>query len=30
VRLSTHANLAEETVDMLRGAFTSYVSGAGY
>ncbi|MCU1445905.1 MAG: Aminotransferase, class [Cryobacterium sp.] len=30
VRLSSHANLAEETVDMLRGAFTSYVSGAGY
>jgi selenocysteine lyase/cysteine desulfurase len=29
VRLSTHARLAEETVDMLRGAFTAY-SAAGY
>jgi selenocysteine lyase/cysteine desulfurase len=26
VRLSTHARLAEETVDMLRGAFTAYAA----
>jgi selenocysteine lyase/cysteine desulfurase len=30
VRLSTHARLSEETVDMLRGAFTAYSGGIGY
>jgi selenocysteine lyase/cysteine desulfurase len=30
VRLSTHARLTEETVDMLRGAFTAYSADAAY
>ncbi|WP_241990328.1 MULTISPECIES: aminotransferase class V-fold PLP-dependent enzyme [Cryobacterium] len=30
VRLSVHAHLADETVDMLRGAFTAYAAAAGY
>ncbi|WEO76188.1 aminotransferase class V-fold PLP-dependent enzyme [Cryobacterium sp. SO2] len=30
VRLSVHAHLAEETVDMLRGAFTAYAAGTAY
>lgn len=30
VRLSTHARLAEDTVAMLRGAFTAYSGGIGY
>ncbi|WP_241993289.1 aminotransferase class V-fold PLP-dependent enzyme [Cryobacterium sp. TMB1-7] len=30
VRLSVHAHLADETVGMLRGAFTAYAAAAGY
>jgi len=30
VRLSVHARLADDTVDMLRGAFTAYSAGATY
>jgi len=30
VRLGVHAHLAEETVDMLRGAFTAYAAAAAY
>jgi len=30
VRLSTHARLTEETVDMVRAAFTAYAAGSSY